>query len=296
VFRGWCGKRVVVCSGIIVLVQRKVLKRNGVIADFDRSILERSLIRAGASNELANKISISVESEINDGDTTSDIYRNAFNMLSDKSKNIAMRYSLKKALFSLGPTGFPFEKFIAEIFRRKGYAVSNNVHLNGHCISHEVDVLTTSPERIAMEVKFHNDMRNRSDVKSVLYIKARFDDLTFKNSNNFFKKKGVVDRCILITNTKFTKNAISYAKCSGVSLLGWGYPYKENLQTYIEKEDVHPVTCLPSITVPIAKNLFSKGIVTCRGLLENKTLLKSLPNSEAIASEAEMLCVSHSRQ
>ncbi len=271
---------------------KNIVKRSGALVTFDRSILERSLRRAGAPGSLAKHISTEVEKDMKDGDTTGEVYRKAFEMLSGNARHVAMRYSLKKALFSLGPTGFPFEKFVAELFRRKGYVVATNVHLKGHCVSHEVDVLATEPERIAMEVKFHNDMHTRSDVKAVLYIKARFDDLT---GTGFFKK-GVVDRCILVTNTKFTKNAIAYANCSGVSLLGWGYPFRSNLQTYIEEVDAHPVTCLPSVTVSLAKNLFAEGIITCRGLLENQAVLEALPNADQIITEAELLCVPSGRR
>ena len=270
-------------------MNKKVLKRTGTVVEFDGKILEHSLRRAGAAHELARKIAADIERTVTDGETTDEIYRRAFSMLSENSKNIAMRYSLKKALFGFGPTGFPFEKFIAELFRRKGYAAATNVHLQGSCIGHEVDVLTTDPERIAMEVKFHNDMRTRSDVKSVLYVKARFDDLTGRTHRKLFPR-GAVDRCILVTNTKFTGSAITYANCAGVSLLGWGYPYRENLQTYIRQTDAHPVTCLPSVTAATGKNLFSKGIVTCRGLLERKSVLRSLPNSENILAEAGMIC------
>ena len=273
-----------------ISVNKKVIKRTGTVVSFDEKILEQSLRRAGASNMTARRIANEIENTITDGDTTDEIYRRAFSMLSEESKNVAMRYSLKKALFGFGPTGFPFEKFIAELFRRKGYATTNNVHLQGSCIGHEVDVLTTDPERIAMEVKFHNDMRIRSDVKSVLYVKARFDDLTGRTHRTFIPTRGAVERCILVTNTKFTKSAIKYANCAGVQLLGWGYPYRENLQTYIKQTDAHPVTCLPSVTASVGKNLFAKGIVTCRGLLEQKSVVRSFQNSDNLIAEAGMVC------
>lgn len=279
-------------------VGKKVIKRNGVVVDFDRTILERSLSRAGAPRDLAHSIGHSIESSVKDGDTTSVIYKRAFEMLYEQARHIAMRYSLKKALFGFGPTGFPFEKFIAEIYRRKGYATQTNVHLRGSCISHEVDVLAIKSERVGMEVKFHNDMHIRSDVKAVLYAKARFDDLIGRSKFPISLRrnvKGAVDRCILVTNTKFTKNALSYAKCAGVTLLGWGYPFRSNLQTYIQEVDAHPVTCLPSLSASLARNLFSEGVVTCKGLLEREDLLRALPNTDTIVSEAEMLCTPDGR-
>ena len=270
---------------------KKIVKRSGVVVDFDRNILERSLARSGADRDLAHSIAVSIEKEIKDGDSTGMIYKKAFEMLYDRARSIAMRYSLKKALFSFGPTGFPFEKFVAELFRRKGYVTQTDVHLRGGCITHEVDVLAIGSERIAMEVKFHNDAHIQSDVKSVLYVKARFDDLLGRTGSKFsFRKKGSVDKCVLVTNTKFTKNALIYAECAGVSLLGWGYPFQKNLQSFVQEVDAHPVTCLPSLSVSLMRNLFSEGIVTCKGLLERDDLLNALPNTDTVVAEAKMLC------
>ena len=270
---------------------KKVVKRNGVVVDFDREILERSLLRSGAERDLAHRVAVDVEQVIRDGDSTSLVYKKAFEMLYERAQSVAMRYSLKKALFHFGPTGFPFEKFVAELFRRKGYVTQTNVHLRGGCISHEVDVLAIGSERIAMEIKFHNDMHIRSDVKAVLYVKARFDDLLGRMGSSFsFRKKGVVDRCILVTNTKFTKNALAYAECVGVSLLGWGYPFRDNLQSFVQEVDAHPVTCLPSLSLSLLRNLFSEGVVTCKGLLERDDLLRALPDTDTVVSEAKMLC------
>ena len=270
---------------------KKIVKRNGVVVDFNGGILERSLLRSGASKEVAHGIATDIEKIIRDGDTTSVVYKKAFEMLYERSRHVAMRYSLKKALFNFGPTGFPFEKFIAELYQRKGYVTQTNVHLQGGCITHEVDVLAIRKERIAMEVKFHNDMHIRSDVKSVLYVKARFDDLLGKTSSALsLRKKGAVDKCILVTNTKFTKNALAYAECAGVQLLGWGYPFRNNLQSFVQEVNAHPVTCLPSLSLSLMRGLFSEGVVTCKGLLERDDLLRALPNTDTIVSEAKMLC------
>ena len=280
-------------------MEKKIVKRDGSAVVFNRSILERSLARTGAARSLVRDVAGDVEQQIQDGDTTSVVYKRAFDLLSERSKHAAMRYSLKRALFSFGPTGFPFEKFVAELFRRRGYVVSTNVHLAGACVSHEVDVFATKPDgtnRTAMEIKFHNDMHTRSDVKSVLYVKARFDDLLGGKPSLLPKKRGSVDACLFVTNTKFTKNALQYATCANVPILGWGYPYNNNLQTWVQDVDAHPVTCLPSISRSVARQLFDQGIVTCQNLLENPDVFKSLPNAEAVADEASLLCTPSSRR
>ena len=275
---------------------KKILKRSGTLVNFDINIVKRSLIKAGATKELADTVAREIEMKIQDGDSTGKIYKEAFEILNSKEKAVAMHYSLKRALFNLGPTGFPFEKFVAEIFSRLGYKTRTNVHLQGVCTSHEVDVLTTHPKRIGMEVKFHNDMRNRTDVKAVLYLKARFDDLMGKTRYPLFKKKGTVSRCILVTNTKFTRKAIEYAECAGVELLGWNYPTEKPLPTLIAEVDAHPITCIPSIKKSEVEELLEMGIVSCKGLSEKESVLKTLDNNKDITREIEMLCNPTSRR
>lgn len=278
---------------------KKIVKRTGGVVEFDPGIFKRSLMRAGATRELAEKLAVEIERSIKDGDSTNAIYKNAFTSLHEREKKVAMQYSLKRALFGLGPTGFPFEKFVAEIFRRKGYDTKTNLHLRGGCISHEVDVFAeNNRERVAMEVKFHNNMTIRSDVKALLYIKARFDDLlgkTGKPGKGFFKSPPV-DRCVLVTNTKFTKKAIEYAECAGVDLLGWNYPFAAGLPEYIKEVDAHPVTSLPSLSQGTVQSLFNEGIVTCRTLVEEKKILHALPNSSEVEKEIGILCTPEGRK
>ena len=47
----------------------------------------------------------------------------AFNLLKGKSKHVAAKYHLKGAIMELGPSGYPFEKFVAAILSHQGYKV-----------------------------------------------------------------------------------------------------------------------------------------------------------------------------
>lgn len=271
-----------------------ITKRDGTSANFDSPILVHSLLRAGASQKAATEIAKKVEATIKEGDATGEIYSKAFKYLAGIEKRPAIKYSLRRALFSLGPTGFPFEKFIAEIFTRKGYRCRTNLYLRGRCIEHEIDVLAQKDENIIMEIKFHNVEMSRSDLKTVLYVKSRFDDLVDSENaivGNYPNHK--IDRGILVTNTKFTTNAIQYAKCAGMELLGWGYPYDNSLRMMIEETSTHPITCLPSINKTTQKKFFAKGIITCRSLVDMKNFDDLDINRQTIKQlleEASLLC------
>ncbi len=274
-------------------MEKKIIKRDGALSEFNPKVLYNSLKRAGASEDVAREVTDDIKLKIKDGDSTNDIYKEAFELLGEKERSTAMKYSLKRALFSFGPTGFPFEKFVGEIFSRKGFDIKNNVHIKGKCANHEVDIYAVKGMRkIAIEVKFHNTMAARTDMRTLLYVKARFDDLIKHNLMEKYFGKCPVTEGLLMTNTKFTSSAISYAKCSGTKIIGWGYPSANNLKDLIEEVNAHPVTCLPSLNKKSSKLLFDNGVTSCRGLMERVTDLKkySIDNFDTLVKESKVLC------
>ena len=97
-----------------------IIKSDGVRELFDREKLLRSLRKIGTEKTLADMIVTKVEADLADGHTTKEIYRQAFSLLRKHQRPVALRYSLKRAIADLGPSGFPFEKFVAEIFKARG--------------------------------------------------------------------------------------------------------------------------------------------------------------------------------
>ena len=51
----------------------------------------------------------------------------------------------------------------------------------------------------------------------------------------------------LITNTKFTDKAVKYGECNHLKMIGWNYPFHENLHDLVEKYELVPITSLTSI-------------------------------------------------
>lgn len=253
-----------------------VLKADGTKEPFDVVKLERSLKKAGASSKVVSDIiehtKVNSDKEI----TTQEIYRNAFELLHKEDKPIALKYSLKRAIMDLGPSGFAFEDFIAEIFRQKGFEAETGKIVRGFCVEHEVDVVAWNTEKLIMvEAKFHNELGIKSDLKIALYVKARFDDLrkmTYK-----YGKERHLDEGWLVTNTKFTSTAIEYGSCQGgLRMIGWNYPPVGNLHDMILESKLHPVTCLSSLNGREKKELLDKGVVLCKSILENQDLLVSI--------------------
>jgi ATP cone domain len=264
------------CGTIFYMEPIYVLKANGTRELFDQKKLEFSLKRAGASSLVVNQIINHVKAHLDKNITTHEIYKHAFELLHKDEGPVAIKYSLKRAIMELGPSGFPFEDFIAEIFRTKGFNAEAGKIVKGFCVEHEIDVVAWNEEKLVMvEAKFHNELGIKSDLKVILYVKARFDDLRQVKFN--YGKERDLDEGPLATNTKFTSTAIEYGSCQGgIRMIGWNYPPVGNLHDMILESKLHPVTCLGSLNGREKKSLLDKGIVLCRTLSENVEILEAI--------------------
>lgn len=253
--------------------QITVLKADGKRETFELEKLSASLLHSGATEESVKKVLSHVLPELRDGMTTNDIYNHAFFVLQGISKPVARSYSLRRAVMDLGPSGFPFEDFVAEVLKAKGFKCETRQTVLGGCVPHEVDVVAYNEKKLIMvEAKFHNELGTKSDLKVVLYIKARFDDLR-ENVFNYGGANRHITDCWLITNTKFSSTAIHYGICKNLTMIGWNYPEKGGLQDMIEDEALHPITCLVSLSVADKKTLLGEKIVLCSDIKKNPKLL-----------------------
>lgn len=210
-----------------------VTKANGQKEAFNVEKLRSSLINSGASDDATEEVINHIVGELREGMSTGEIYRHTFEYLASLDKPVAHSYSLRRAVMHIGPTGFPFEKLVAEIFSEKGYQVVTDQIVMGKCVSHEVDVVAYNDKKLLMcEAKFHNELGTKSDVKVALYVKARFDDLKY-GTFDYGTPGRRLDEGILITNTKFSRTAIQYGTCENLTMIGWNYPEKGNLHDMI---------------------------------------------------------------
>ncbi|HEX9608792.1 MAG TPA: ATP cone domain-containing protein [Candidatus Paceibacterota bacterium] len=270
-----------------------ITKQDGTHEKFNPEKLHRSLKRVGCSEEICEEVITEVEKELSKGDSTSKIYQRAFELLREKEKPLAARYSMKRAVFALGPSGFPFEDFVAEIFRAQGYQASTGKYLQGMCAPHEVDLYALRGTRcIGAEIKFHNRLGTKTDLKVALYVHARFEDIRRAHPHGYIQ--GGVDEGWLITNTEFTSNAVHYGNCVGLVLIGWTYPEDGNLLDLIEETNVQPITALTTLSERHKRELLSKEIVLCRSLIMKQGELSRLGLTEEkvkeVVKEIRALC------
>lgn len=267
-----------------------VTKADGTQERFDPGKLEHSLELAGASSTARARVVAHILKDIRPNTQTEDIYRKAFEVLKqEEAVPVAARYSIKRAVSQLGPSGFPFEQFLVEVLRANGWSARADVTLIGRCAPHEVDVLAEKHgKRIGIEAKFHNDPGGKTDIKDALYVKARYDDLKQAPLSS-----SRVDEGWLVTNTTFTTNAIRYARCSNLTLLGWDYPRTRGLFTMIETGKVHPITALTTLTEGEKRRLLENKVVLCKSVTTSHLLQEYGVKPDRVSKvldEARLLC------
>ncbi len=253
-----------------VLVQ----KSNGERVPFDQEKLIAALQRSGASRQEAQRVAEDVTKILTDGISTRKIYQYAYRLLRQHSQKAAGRYRLKKAMMDLGPSGYPFEKFVGKLLQAQGYQCAVNVVQQGKCVSHELDVVAVKNNvRLMIECKYHSGADRKSDVKVPLYIHSRFQDV-----KAVWEKEYPGERFygMVVTNTRFTDDALHYARCAGMKAVSWDYPAGNSLKEQIDKTGLHPVTALASLRKAEKQKLLEQGIVLCRDLISMSGVLADL--------------------
>ena len=272
----------------------KIVKHSGNIVDYNPLKLEQSLLKSGASQMVVETILDAIEKEIYEGISTKQIYKMAFGLLKKASNSHAARYNLKEAIRLLGPAGFFFEKYIARLFSSENYQAVTNFILQGKCVSHEIDVLIKKDNTIAMiECKFHMGKDANSDVKVPMYILSRFNDLK-DNRHTIFTRNDTVSKCWIVTNNRFTTDAIAFAKCSKLNLLSWNYPDNNNLKTKNDTNYLYPITCLTTLSLAEKDKLLVLDVILVKELINNSECLEKIGLSsnriKNVLKEASELC------
>lgn len=271
-----------------------IKKSNGETELFSFDKLKNSLQSAGATQNAVDIIVDKISVELYDGISSNTIYRKAFALLKKQNAISASRYSLKRAIFDLGPTGFPFERLIGALLKEQGYKTQVGVTLNGACVTHEIDVLAEKDGNMyAIECKFHTDPKVTSNVKVPLYINSRFLDIQ-EQWNKDPKNKTHLKQGWLVTNTRFTDDAINYAKCVGLTMLSWDYPPNSGLKANIDTYALYPITTLNSLTKKEQHELIVQDVILVKELVDAKDKMKRIGLSDSkiqnVINEVKNLC------
>lgn len=246
-----------------------VIKADRHYEPFSEHKVMDSIRRARIPQNLQGEVLAHVRSKLYDGISTAEIYQHIMEFLNQSLKPYGKaRYSLKEAIMMLGPSGYPFEDFVSKVLESEGYKTTVRQVLSGRCITHEIDILAEKDGRTAViEAKFHNSPGTRSEVQVALYTHARFEDVKIRNS---------VHESWIVTNTKTTIDANTYAQCSGMKVISWDYPAGNSLRDMVERSGLHPITAMTTLSQSQKMTLLENHIVLCRDIAEHPDLLDML--------------------
>lgn len=270
-----------------------IIKSSGEKVRFSLDKLRASLGKSGADKETINQIIDRVRDELYNGISTKEIYNRAFALLKKKGSYLASKYKLKRAIYELGPTGYPFERFISAILKYSGYKTLVGEILQGQCVTHEIDVVATkNGTTTVIECKFHSEEGRNCNVKVPLYIASRYKDV--KAHWDARNHDTTLNEGWVVTNTRFTEDALQYGKCIGLYLLSWDYPKNDGLRDRIDRLGLYPITVSTLLSAREKQFLLSRDVVLCRDLIGDAFFLDHLGISEVrkakILNEIKMLC------
>ena len=271
-----------------------IIKSSGEKVKFSMDKLRTSLKHSGADHNLVEQIVDKVQDELYEGISTKEIYNRAYALLKRNKSIFASKYKLKKAIYELGPTGFPFERFMAALLEYSGYSTKVDTIMDGICVKHEIDVVAEkNGESYIIECKFHGEEGRKCNVKIPLYIHSRFNDVSAHWATKKIKTKTLVKGWVA-TNTRFTADALQYGKCAGLYLLSWDHPKNDGLKDRIDRLGLYPITVSTLLTNREKQFLLSRDVVLCRQLWKDKFFLDHLGVSktrkEKILNEVRQLC------
>ncbi len=263
----------------------KIVKASGDKEAFSEEKLLRSLAQAGASASLANEVLRMLAPDIHNGMPSHKLQRRAFKYLKRLQRPVAARYDLKRGMAELGPSGYPFERLMGEVFAAWGYHVQVGQTLKGHCVQHEVDVVGNKGKQLLLvECKYRNSPGYKCNVQVPLYIRSRFEDIREHKQLPVEQMVGYI-----ATNARFSGDAITYAECKGLRLLGWDYPRKGGLKDVLDQLKLYPLTVLTELSKVQKQALLKKELILCGDILDAPHVLRALPGRNTRAWQERVL-------
>lgn len=262
-----------------------VRKDSGELIPFQPDSLKNSLIKSGATQQEVQDVFDKIMKELHDGISTRTLYDKAFAYLKKHRNAYAAKYSLKKALRDLGPSGYYFEKWVCSLFHSLGYQAKSGQTLQGHAVTHEIDVLAAKGTEFHIaECKLRNDVDAKISVTTPMYFLSRMKDLA-NIQFSYFDQDRYITKGWLITNAYFTKDSIAFGAYYGIELLSWDYPIGKSIKNLTDDGGLYPVTCLTELTDKQKKTLLDNNIILVQDILDQPAILQKLFHNKVLVDE-----------
>jgi hypothetical protein len=153
---------------------------------------------------------------------TKEIFELIWKYLGKHHPETPTRVDLRLALTLLRPKP-DFEEYVSRILKDLGYSVQSNQVLKGKCVEHEIDVIAQREGRtILVEVKHHDRPHTYTPLEVPMNVWATLQDLAEGKKLGYHN----IDftNALIVSNTRFTDHARTYADCMGIDCIGWKSP------------------------------------------------------------------------
>jgi hypothetical protein len=243
-----------------------VRKEDGSRQLFDREKVVRTCSRMGASSHVAHEVAEKVERRLYDGISTQMILRMIFRFMRKYKPEVGNLFDLKKGL-SLMSSKPEFEVFVQVLLVHQGFEVKSNQILRGKCVEHEVDAIARkNGVTYFVEAKHHLSYHSLTGLDESRIARAVLEDV----AEGFVPARGdlKIDRAMIVTNTRYSEQAIQFGRCRNILQIGWSSPENFGLQNMISEKKLYPLSCLRGLSGDTRMKLVEAGIVLIGQLLD----------------------------
>ena len=161
--------------------------------------------------------------------------------------------------------------FVQVLLKHNGFEVSPNQLLNGKCVEHEVDAIARKDGvTYFVEAKHHSSYHTPTGLDESRIARAVLEDVIegFVLGKSDLK----VDRAMIVTNTRYSDQAVQYGNCRNILQIGWSSPTDHGLQSMIEGKNLLPLSCVRGLSMDARLKLANSGIVLFEQLIEEDTV------------------------
>ncbi len=236
-----------------------VKKADGSRQGFDREKIVRTCLRMGASVQVANQVADKVERRIYNGIPTAMVLQMILRFMRGQKPEIGNLLDLRKGLSIMFPKP-EFEVFVQALLARSGFEVSPSTLLTGKCVSHEVDGIAKKDGiTFFVEAKHHVNYHALTGLDESRIARAILEDVGEGSALGMSNFK--IDRAMIVTNTRYSDEALQYGRCRGILQIGWSSPTGQGLQDLIEGTHMFPLSCLKGLSQSVRLRLVNSGVV-----------------------------------
>jgi hypothetical protein len=247
----------------------RVKKADGSLQLFDREKVARTCLRMGANKHAADEIAEKVERRLYDGISSAKILQIIFQFMRRHKPTVGNIFDLRKGLSLMTPKP-EFEVFVQALLARSGFEVSPNRLLNGKCVEHEVDAIARKDGfTFFVEAKHHSRYHTPTGLDESRIARAVLEDVVegFALGKSDLK----IDRAMIVTNTRYSSQALQYGACRNILQIGWSSPKNQGLQRLISGRNLFPLSCLRGLSMDFRLKLALSGIVLFEQLIKEDT-------------------------